>query len=128
MSGLLLAALAAAATGALFVLWQKAMRGVQMDQRLRALNALAIGAAALGIAALTRDPGIAGGTLAGASVLMSVFFVGLGVLAPQSKQTPAVAVGKPILEFTAPDESGKPFELARLRGRPVLLKFFRGHW
>jgi len=40
----------------------------------------------------------------------------------------AVRVGGPILDFSAPDENGEPFALASLRGRPYLLKFFRGHW
>jgi cytochrome oxidase Cu insertion factor (SCO1/SenC/PrrC family) len=30
--------------------------------------------------------------------------------------------------FAIPDERGEPFDLASLRGRPYLLKFFRGHW
>ena len=38
------------------------------------------------------------------------------------------AVGAPILDFEAPDAEGEPFDLATLRGRPFLLKFFRGHW
>ena len=128
MSGVLLACVAAAVIVALFVLWQGMIRRVELDKRLWILNSMVVAVIALGIAALTREPGVAGGILAGASILMGVLFMGLGVLAPQSKQTPAVTVGGPLLDFTAPDENGKPFDLASLQGRPILLKFFRGHW
>ena len=33
-----------------------------------------------------------------------------------------------IRNFTAKDDQGNSFDLAALRGRPFLLKFFRGHW
>ena len=128
MSGFLLALGAAAATAALFVLMGRTMERVQVGERLWILNSLVAAAFVLGIAALTQAPGIFGGILAGASVLAGALFVGLGVLASQSKQMPAIAVGSPLLDFTAPDENGKPFGLASLRGRPILLKFFRGHW
>jgi hypothetical protein len=128
MSGFFLACVAAATVVALMVLWNVIIDRVKMKERRWMLNPMAFVGIALGIAALTREPGIFGGMLAGASILLAVSFVGLGVLAPQSKQTPAVVVGSPLPDFTAPDENGKPFELASLRGRPVLLKFFRGHW
>jgi peroxiredoxin len=31
-------------------------------------------------------------------------------------------------DFTALDEHGREFALASTAGRPLLLKFFRGHW
>ena len=35
-----------------------------------------------------------------------------------------VAVGEPAPDFTAPDQDGKPFHLASLRGSPVVLYFY----
>ncbi len=128
MSGFLLVCVAATTIIALFVLWQGVIRRVEMDKRRWILNSMAVAAIALAIAGLAREPGVFGGILAGASILVGALFMGLGALAPQSKQTPAVAVGGPLLDFTAPDENDKPFDLASLRGRPILLKFFRGHW
>ena len=128
MSGLVFAGLAAAMTAAWFVLWQRLMQRVEIGERLWVLNSMVAAAIVLGITAFTQQPGVLGGVLAGGSILMGALFTGLGVLAPQSKQTPAVTVGAPLLEFTAPDHNGKPFDLASLRGRPILLKFFRGHW
>jgi peroxiredoxin len=39
-----------------------------------------------------------------------------------------VAVGQEAPDFAASDSGGATFRLASLRGAPVLLKFFRGHW
>lgn len=41
---------------------------------------------------------------------------------------PAVGVADPVIDFTAPAYDGTTFSLAALRGKPVLIKFFRGHW
>ena len=128
MTGLVLAVAAFAATAALFTVWKRETDRVAIGDRLWLINLLVLAAVGLGIAAFASGPGWIGGTVAGVSVLASGFFGFLGVLAPQSKQAPAVAVGDPMLDFTALDENGKPFELASLKGRPVLLKFFRGHW
>jgi ribose/xylose/arabinose/galactoside ABC-type transport system permease subunit len=129
MNGFLLACLAAAATGALLILWARAMRQLEMGKRLWLLSWIAVAAAVLGGVALARDPGVVGGLLAGVSVLAGVTFLALGFfLSTQSKQDLAVTLDGAIPTFTAPDENGEPFDIASLRGSPVLLKFFRGHW
>lgn len=46
----------------------------------------------------------------------------------QKSAEPTLSVGDPILAFTALDEHGADFDLASLKGKPYLLKFFRGHW
>lgn len=113
----------------LLVLWVHAMKRVKMRKRLPMLNSLAAAATIVGIAAFTLEPGIFGGILAGLSILVGAGFLVLGIfLSALSKQTPAVKVGAPLIFFTAPDENGEPFDIASLRGRPILLKFFRGHW
>jgi peroxiredoxin len=40
----------------------------------------------------------------------------------------AIQVGETIPSFSAPDDRGELFNSARLRGNPVLIKFFRAHW
>ena len=72
--------------------------------------------------------GVADGVLAGVSLFFCSAFVILAIFASQSRQEATVSVGKPILEFAALDQNGDRFDLACLRGRPILLKFFRGHW
>ena len=84
--------------------------------------------AALGIAAFLAGTGLLGGVLAGTAILGGLMFLGLWLQGAQAAVVPAVAVGQPVLDFTAPDEDGKPYDLATLRGKPFLLKFFRGHW
>ena len=49
-----------------------------------------------------------------------------GVIFPGAIAEPVV--GAPIIDFTALDDRAVPFELGSLRGKPYLLKFFRGHW
>jgi cytochrome oxidase Cu insertion factor (SCO1/SenC/PrrC family) len=40
----------------------------------------------------------------------------------------ASAVGKPARNFTLQDQHGRTIRLASLRGRRVLLIFYRGYW
>ena len=98
-------------------------------QGKRGLAMIAFGVAlVLGLAALLTSPGLVGGIAATVGVATGAIFLGLQTLAGQVDATPAVAVGGPILDFTAPDDQGQPFDTASLRGKPYLLKFFRGHW
>lgn len=129
MTGILLGSGAAIAAGALLVLWVHAMNQLSMGAHLRLLDAIAIAATLMGVAAFFGEPGIAGGMLAGIGVLVGAGYLGLGFfLSAQSKQTSAVTVGSPLPPFSAPDENGNRFELASVGGNPVFLKFFRGHW
>jgi peroxiredoxin len=50
--------------------------------------------------------------------------------APQVLPRPqlASAVGKPAPDFTLKDQHDKTFRLASLRGKRVLLIFYRGYW
>jgi peroxiredoxin len=57
-----------------------------------------------------------------------VTFLGLSAASGQAKVAPAIAVGGSTIDFTASDDQGQPFALASRRGKPFLLKFFRGHW
>jgi AhpC/TSA family protein len=38
------------------------------------------------------------------------------------------AQGKPAPDFTLKDQDGRPFHLGSLRGKRVLLVFYRGYW
>ena len=85
-------------------------------------------AAALGIVAFVIGTDVAGGVAAGLAIVAGVAFLALLAASRQPALTPAVAVGGPVVDFAAADDEGRPFDLASLRGTPVLLKFFRGHW
>ena len=83
---------------------------------------------ALGMIALFGEPGWIGGIPAVLGIALGSTWIGLGVLASQSRQNPNLALGEPLPAIVAPDHSGTPFDVDSLRGHPVLIKLFRGHW
>jgi len=108
--------------------WFYLMQRVRIPRDRRGFYAAHATAIALGIAALGVGAAPLAGGLAVVAILGAVTALGLAAQAKQANLKPAVAVGGPILEFVLPDEAGRAFDLRSLRGRPFLLKFFRGHW
>ncbi len=53
------------------------------------------------------------------------FLVGISA---QKLAADGIGVGATLPDFSAPDENGETFELSSVAGKPLLLKFFRGHW
>jgi hypothetical protein len=84
--------------------------------------------ALLGVIALTQGGGWIAGVPAGLAVFLGLFCLFTVTISPQQVAADAVVVGEPLRDFSALDENGDTFELASTAGRPVLLKFFRGHW
>jgi len=128
MLGSLLGFLAVALLAQAGFVWMRSIREVRTGERRPWVVGVVTAAVGLGALALAREPGLAGGVAAGLAVGLGGLFLLNQVIGQQSRRTPAVAVGRPILDFSAPDAEGRPFALASLRGRPYLLKFFRGHW
>jgi hypothetical protein len=121
-----LASLALLATA--FALFAKLVGRVEVGERRWLANCLVAAGMLAAATTLFRGPGISAGSVAGVVLLVGgAYFVLVG-LAGQSRQTPNVAVGQPLPAFTAPDATGEIFDLASLEGRPILMKFFRGHW
>ena len=114
-----------AGTGALWFQRMKAVRTGEVRSLVIGLMALA---ALLSVLAFRAGPGLAGGIAAGFTLTLSGMFLALQPLSPQARNEPVVRVGGPILDFTATSDAGETFDLATLRGKPFLLKFFRGHW
>ena len=128
MSGNLLGLAAAAVVVATGVVWFRLIGAVRIP-RVRAQYFAAMGlGVALGVAAFVQGTGIFGAIPAAFAILAGGFFLALRLQSGQDAREPAVKLGEPMLDFTAPDDDGNPFELASLRGKPFLLKFFRGHW
>jgi hypothetical protein len=128
MSGAILGFLALALLAQAGLIWMRLIREVRVAERRPLVLLVVLAGMGLGGLAFARGPGIAGGIAAGLAVALGAAFLLLQGLGQQSRAAPAVAVGHPILDFTAPDADGRPFPLGSLRGRPYLLKFFRGHW
>lgn len=128
MSGTILGVLALLLLIQAGVVWMRLIREVRVGERRTLVLAAVAAAVGLGALALWRGPGWASGSAAVVAVGVGSLFLLLSALGRQSRGTPVVKLGAPILDFTAPDAEGKPFSLASLAGRPYLLKFFRGHW
>jgi peroxiredoxin len=108
--------------------WMQLTYRAQLPKNATAYVVACSLAAALGLGAFVLGTGVLGGVAAVASMLGGLAFVALFSASGQRRLPPAVAVGDPIIDFTARDDDDRPFDLASLRGRPFLLKFFRGHW
>jgi peroxiredoxin len=128
MSGTQLAVFAAAVAGVTGTLWLRLMMKGRIPKDLTAFLAANVAAALLGVAALLLGTNLAGAIASGLAIFSGSIFVALYAASGQERKTPAVAVGGRVLDFTATDDEGQPFAVSNLRGRPFLLKFFRGHW
>jgi peroxiredoxin len=128
MNGSVFAVLGLALVAGFGLRWLRLMRRVQIPADVRVHLAASGVAALLGIAAFVVGTGWLGGIGAGVSVVGGLSFLALYAASGQSRLTPAVSVGRPVVDFGARDGAGEPFDTRRLRGTPFLLKFFRGHW
>jgi hypothetical protein len=108
--------------------WLRLIRRVHIPRDLRPTTAAHLVAVTLGAVALLLGANALGLVSAGIAMFGGGVFLALQTQSRQARLTPAVAVGSPIIEFILPDHTGRPFQLATLRGKPFLLKFFRGHW
>ena len=128
MSGALLGILAFLLVAGSMALWTRRIRNVAIPKDRRAYVACWAGGAVLGIIALVQGAGWIGGILAGVAALAGTFFRALVLASPQKAADDAIQVGESLRRFSAIDENGEEFSLAGLADKPVLLKFFRGHW
>ena len=108
--------------------WYRALAEVRVPRVLIGYQVAFALAFALAVAAIGNAPGFLWGIVAFAVTLASTAYLVLSFTGYQQRNAPTVQVGSPILDFTALDSDGKPYQLSSLHGRPFLLKFFRGHW
>jgi hypothetical protein len=128
MTGLALGASALALLVATTALWFRHARSVSLrGSRVPYVAAWTV-AALLGAGALARGPGGVGGVAAGLALTGGVFLLVLVAISRQQVAEGAVRVGATLPSFTALRDDEEPFTLSGLEGRPILLKFFRGHW
>jgi len=108
--------------------WFRRLNAVRIPESRKAFVASMGAGAVLGCAAFAVGSGALGSVSAVVAIGVGLMFVLLRAASAMDAKQPAVRVGDPVIDFEAPDEDGRPFDLASLRGRPFLLKFFRGHW
>jgi hypothetical protein len=128
MTGIVLGVVAFLLVAGSMALWSQRIRRVQVPTDRRGFVACWVGGAALGILALSLGAGWAGGIPAGIAAVAGTFFSALVYISPQRVADNAIQVGESLRDFTAVDENGDEFSIASVAGKPVLLKFFRGHW
>ena len=128
MAGIALGIVAFILVAGPMALWAQRMKRVQIPRDRRGFVACWVGGAALGILALTQGAGWMGGIPAGIAAIAGTFFCVLVYISPQRVADNTVEVGESLRDFTALDENGDDFSIASVAGKPLLLKFFRGHW
>lgn len=62
------------------------------------------------------------------AIALGLLFLYLVSTGAQKISGKTVNVGDALPSFAIPDETGSIFNSSNLIGKPVLLKFFRGHW
>jgi len=109
-------------------LWIRAIRTVAIgSSRVWYIAAFVI-AAGMSVTAFNLDTHWAGHVAAGLSIFVALFFFLTAAIGPQKVDTGAIKVGSALPVFSGNDEHGKRFDSNELAGKPVLIKFFRGHW
>jgi hypothetical protein len=110
------------------VLWFRAAFSLRLPEN----RAFYIGAWIVGVllasAALANGPAWFGGTMATLALLVGSFFLFAVAVSRQVLAEDAIAPGKTMPAFGALDDKSESFESASLSGKPLLIKFFRGHW
>jgi len=109
-------------------LWFRLARQVRLPRNRAGFVLAWSGAALLGVLALYGGAGWLGAIPAAVAVLAGGMLSILTAVSAQQVAPDAISVGEVLRDFAATDENGVRFELSSLQGRPLLLKFFRGHW
>ncbi len=128
MTGTPLAFLALAIVVGSAALWFRRMYQVRIPRNRTPFLAVWLFGAALALIALIQGTGWIGGTAAILAIGFGAFVAFTMAISRQITAADAIKVGAPLPAVLAPDENGETFELSSLAGKPVLLKFFRGHW
>lgn len=109
------------------MLWFSQARAVDIPENRSLYVGVWLVAAAIGLVALVKAGWI--GRIAGVpAIAAGLFFPYTVSISQQILPENAIRVGDTIPAFSAPDDRGEIFDSARLRGKPVLIKFFRAHW
>jgi hypothetical protein len=82
----------------------------------------------LALMGFVKEPGLPGGLAASFTILAASFFLFASLRSSLPAKRTSAGVGQPAPDFTARDGDGQNFTLSSLKGRTVLLKFFRGYW
>ena len=126
--GTTLGFLALAVAAVTVALWFRQIDQVDIPEDKTAYVIFFLFAAALGVGAFVAGTRWFGGVAAALAIIIGSFFPFTVAISRQEVAADAIRVGDAIPAFSALDENGELFESKTLAGKPVLIKFFRGHW
>lgn len=109
-------------------LWFYQVSQVALPENRTAFVVFFLAAAALGVAAFFKGAGWGGRSAALVAILIGLFLPFTVAISRQEVASHGIDVGATIPRFTALDDTRDRFDSDSLRGHPVLIKFFRGHW
>ena len=110
------------------LLWFRQVNLVDLPDNRGLFVASFLTALGLGVAALIKRPRWFGVIPALAAIVVGGFVPFSVSISKQEVATTGIQVGQTIPHFEAVNRHGDPFDSASLSGKPILMKFFRGHW
>jgi cytochrome oxidase Cu insertion factor (SCO1/SenC/PrrC family) len=110
------------------VLWFSRAEAVALPAN-RTLFVLTWGTAvALALFSFFRGVNWYGGIAAVGAIVIGCFLPFTVSISAQEVASDSVQIGDVMPNFAGPTDTGEIFDSAALRGKPVLIKFFRAHW
>ncbi len=104
------------------------VKALRVPLRPVGYQALMVPGILLALMGLVKEPGLLSGMAASLAILAGSLFLFVTLTSRLPEKRPSAGVGQPAPDFTARDADDKNFTLSSLKGRTVLLKFFRGYW
>jgi len=110
------------------VVWFRQINQVDIPENRIVFAIFFISAVALAICAFVMRTRWFGAIPALVAIVIGGFFPFSMTISRQETGTTGIQVGQTMPQFKALDRNGDWFDSASLEGKPVLMKFFRGHW
>ena len=128
MSGIYLSILAFAVAAGTAFIWFRLLSAVALPKNRTGFVLCMVTAICLAVGGLVTGSGAWVVILSSISMVLGGLFLSLVLISGQKGGSGNLQLGSPLLSFSAPDQLGDTFDSSSLDGRPILLKFFRGHW
>ena len=110
------------------VVWFRQLIQVDIPENRIVFVIFFLSAVALGISAFVMRTRWFGAIPALLAIVIGGFFPFSMTISSQEVATTGIQVGQTMPQFKALDRHGELFDSASLDGKPILIKFFRGHW
>jgi len=109
-------------------LWFRQIDQVSLPENRTLFVVSYLTALAMGVGAFVARTRWFGAIPALLAIIIGGFFPFSVAISRQEVATTGIQIGQTIPHFTALNRHGESFDSASLDGKPVLMKFFRGHW